>query len=1062
MIKFGMIALLLPIFSVAANSAGTIPWTQPEYQFRRTIYIDASQLVSDVFDFPLIVRLKPDDIGVKAVMDGHSDFLAVDPISGKSMPCRLDYKNEIYGIQLSVKIPRIQARNINGMFLLYYGGKSSDQQPLVSDAQTIDLQFGKDADGKPAIISDGIKSTIEGNVAITDEPDGRAMSVNGDGIMKFDLPAGFSLSGCRQFTIEAIAYDINTEPTVMVGHGLVSAWTDSGKPEPLINFGKVGHIVHSDSRRGPDGVWVGGTNYGLSKPNQWAHYAAVYDLTTGKTTTYLNGEKAGEGIAPNQELPIKSLRIGGWAPNAFSWKGKILKIQISKTAQSADWIAASARNMLTEGYLAIPGPVEEQGKTLAAWVYPAPVLLDLVEGERIDSLFPRFRWSLIPGNAGYAIVVSRNRNMTDPIYKERTGDMPSFIFESPMPEDVPLYWRVSGDNKKWSQVRSFTISAPEKTAYRADNAPLNPPVLKRPQTFVQGLPDEFRAKGVVGDRISAALNRWAIRVPGDNPDLTGMFKNQWHTEDFLPFWGESFGKFYQGASLLYRMTDDKRLRTILDSEINKAISYQEPSGYMGALLPERRLFGPGPQGSNWDLYNGHHALMALLEYHEATGDMKSLRAAMKMADLWCRVFGPGKRSIIKDIPGPDQCNLGIIAPVTWLYRLTGRQRYLDLAKFVVSEIEADYGQQWVLFGLQNKHCTEMKANHALEQLFVFEGIMDLYFITGDEKLKKSMVHWWRDMTDRERMAHGNLAVEELWVNKPYSLSWAETCVTTAYNRFSLQVMYALGESRIADMIEEATLNAYFGAQRPDGALWAYPVPVNGAKPYGMYTLKPEDPDLGCCFTYALTGMGLMSRWGTMAADGEHPAVVINYYGKGSSAAEINGMKVKIEQETPYPQDGAITIKVMPERKADFDIKLRIPYWSKQTRVQVNNDAWVTPPPGEYLTLKREWSKGDIIRLELDFAPRIVKGAQEAEGRAAIYRGPLLLTVDQRFNPDYEAKRPVLDISNLKLKPHQEAITGPKTWTLFDANTIGGGSVTLCDFASAGVLGEWYEGWITAK
>ncbi|MHB1455814.1 MAG: beta-L-arabinofuranosidase domain-containing protein [Armatimonadota bacterium] len=1061
MIRFGMIALLLPIFS-APPAADVIPWTHPEYQFRRAIHIDASQLVSDVFNFPLIIRLKPNEIDLKTIAKDGGHLLAVDPIYGKTIPHRVDYLNDTYGAQISVIIPHIQARNINGMFLLYWGGKSLDQQPLLPDSQTLELQFGKDADGKAVITSDEIKSKTTGNVAITDEADGRAMTVDGSGMIEFELPSNFSLSGCRQFTIEAVAYDTNMEPSMMVGHGLVSAWTDSGKPEPLINFGKVGHIVHSDSRRGPDGVWVGGTNYGLAKPNQWAHYAAVYDLSAGKTTTYLNGEKVGEGLAPNQDLPIKSLRIGGWAPNAFSWKGKILKIQITRSAQSTDWIAASARNMLSDGHLVVVGPIEEKGKTPPEAVYPPPALISPSEGERLDSLYPRFRWSLTPGSTGYMIEVSRNKNMTAPIYKERTGDMPSFIFESPMPEDVPLYWRVSGENRRWSEVRSFTVSAPEQTAHRADNAPLKPPALKRPQTFTQGLPDEFHAEGVVGDRISAALNRWAIRVPGDNPDLTGMFKNQWHTEDFLPFWGESFGKFYQGASLLYRMTGDKRLRTILDSEISRAISYQEPSGYMGALLPERRLFGPGPQGSNWDLYNGHHALMALLEYHEATGDVKSLRAAMKMADLWCRVFGPGKRSIIKDIPGPDQCNLGIIAPVTWLYRLTGRQRYLDLAKFVVDEIEADYGQQWVLFGLQNKHCTEMKANHALEQLFVFEGIMDLYFITGDEKLKKSMVHWWRDMTDRERMAHGNLAVEELWVNKPYSLSWAETCVTTAYNRFSLQVMYALGESRIADMIEEATLNAYFGAQRPDGALWAYPVPVNGTKPYGMYTLKPEDPDLGCCFTYALTGMGLMSRWGTMAANGEQPAVVINYFGKGSSAAEINGMKVKIEQETSYPQEGVVTIKVMPDRKADFDIKLRIPYWSKQTRVQVNNDAWVTPSPGEYLTLKREWRKGDIIRLELDFAPRIVKGAQEAEGRAAIYRGPLLLTVDHRFNPDYEAKRPVLDISNLTLKPHQGAATGPSTWVLLDANTIGGGSVTLCDFASAGALGEWYEGWITVK
>jgi DUF1680 family protein len=435
---------------------------------------------------------------------------------------------------------------------------------------------------------------------------------------------------------------------------------------------------------------------------------------------------------------------------------------------------------------------------------------------------------------------------------------------------------------------------------------------------------------------------------------------------------------------------------------------------------------------------------------------------MWMADLWCDVFGPGRRSIIRDIPGPDQCNLGIIAPLAWLYRLTGRPRYRELAQFVVAEIEAEYGPNWVTLAGQGKHCDEMRGIHALEQLFVFEGLMDLSFITGDPRLREAMLHWWRDMTERERMAHGNLAPEELWHHQPHSPSWAETCVATAYIRFSLQVLYATADPRIADRIEEATLNAYFGAQRPDGVLWAYPVPVNGTRPFGWYELKPEDPDLGCCFTYALTGMGLIPRWASMVAAGDEPALVTHYYGPGASAATVGDVNVRIEQDTRYPCEPEVTLHIRPDRPAEFAVWLRIPDWSTHTRAQVNGEPWLTVPPGKYLKLRRDWGPGDTVTLALDFTPRVVEGSGETSGRVAIYRGPLLLTLDQRFNPDDQSGQSPLEVAHLVLQPYDQAVPGPPPWVLFQAPTVDGREVILCDFASAGALGERYESWIVAR
>ncbi|MHB0999541.1 MAG: beta-L-arabinofuranosidase domain-containing protein [Armatimonadota bacterium] len=1061
MFKLGICSMLLPLFMIPAYAVEAVPWTHNDYKCRRAVHIDASQLTSDIYGFPVMIRLQEGEFDLSKIRPDGSDILVVDASSGNVLPHKLEINSDGKSANLYVKLPHIQARNIDGMLWLYYNGPAREiNTGSLSDTEILTLRFKQDSSGN--LISDADSTVIrkEGNVSIIQEKIGSVLHVAGDGVLSVDLPKNLLSKESNQWTFEALAYDENEDPSMMNGHGLISAWADTGKDEPLINFGKVGHIMHSDSRRGPDGQWVGATNSGKSGPGRWMHYAAVYDLAAGKTTTFLNGRRVAEGNGPNQLLPMKSIRIGGWRPSAFSWKGKIAEIRISNTARPADWLTASARCLLPYGAFTILGPEEMQGASPASVVgvpHPIEPYNDDVTGDSN----PRLQWSMVPGAKGYRVEISTNPDMSNPAIKTQTGDLPYITCSETMPRNTPLYWRIAALDGDWSGISKFSISALDLASRKKDMKPLNPTVLAISRTLSPGMIDSFRADGVVGDRINAALDSWALRVPGDNPDLVGMFYQQWHTEDFLPWWGESFGKFYQGASLLYRMTGDKRLRSLIDQEMEKAFEAQEPSGYLGALLPERRLTGPGPQGSNWDLYNGHHLLMALLEYHEATGNKKALRSAMMMADLWCDTFGAGKRSIIKDIPGPDQCNLGIIAPVTWLYRLTGRQRYLDLAKFAVQDLEAEYGPQWITLGLAKKHCTEMKANHALEQFFVFEGIMDLYFVTGDTKLRDAMVHWWRDMTERERMAHGNMAPEELWVNKPGSQSWAETCVATSYIRFSLQVLYAAAESRIADMMEEATLNAYLGAQRPDGALWAYPVPVNGSKPFGLYTLKPGNPDLGCCFTYALTGMGLIPRWATMTVPGDKPAIAVNYYGKGRSAAETAGVKVVIEQETEYPRESTVMLTVKPSKPAEFGLWLRIPYWSKQTRVRVNNEEWMTAVPGEYMKIDRRWNKGDKISLELDFSPRVVKGSGETEGKVAVYRGPLLLTMDQRFNKEYDPSQPQIDADNLVLKPHVGPVTYPQPWVLMDAPGADGKTITLCDFASAGAVGERYEGWIKA-
>ena len=75
-----------------------------------------------------------------------------------------------------------------------------------------------------------------------------------------------------------------------------------------------------------------------------------------------------------------------------------------------------------------------------------------------------------------------------------------------------------------------------------------------------------------------------------------------------------------------------------------------------------------------ELYNLGHFYEAAVAYYQATGKQKILDIAIKSADLIDREFGYGK---IENFPGHQEIEIGLVK----LFRTTGEQRYLDLAKF---------------------------------------------------------------------------------------------------------------------------------------------------------------------------------------------------------------------------------------------------------------------------------------------------------------------------------------------------------------------------------------------
>jgi uncharacterized protein len=104
--------------------------------------------------------------------------------------------------------------------------------------------------------------------------------------------------------------------------------------------------------------------------------------------------------------------------------------------------------------------------------------------------------------------------------------------------------------------------------------------------------------------------------------------------------------------------------------------------------------------------------------------------------------------------------------------------------------------------------------------------------------------------------------------------------------------------------------------------------------------------------------------------------------------------------------------------------------------------------------------GDEIRVEFDMSPHVWVGDRDCAGKVSIYRGPILLAFDPRFNDVDPENVPETDLRTLNLT-RTDWMGSLEPWLLVKTEWEGG-SVVLCDFASAGMTGTTYRSWLPAR
>jgi DUF1680 family protein len=497
----------------------------------------------------------------------------------------------------------------------------------------------------------------------------------------------------------------------------------------------------------------------------------------------------------------------------------------------------------------------------------------------------------------------------------------------------------------------------------------------------------------------------------------------------FPFDDTDIYKVIEGASYTLSVHPDPKLQAYVNGLIQKIGAAQEPDGYLYTTRSIDPLHPhPWAGQERWvneevlshELYNLGHLYEAATANYQATGDKALLNIALKSADLLVRTFGPGKRKIY---PGHQIVEMGLVK----LYRVTGNQQYLELAKFMLDS-RGPGGRAYNQADQRVVDQTEPEG-HAVRAAYMYSGMADVAALTGDPAYLKAIDRIWDNMVEKKYYITGGIGAlgegEAFGANYqlPNMTAYNETCAAVASDFWSQRLFLLHGDAKYVDVFERTLYNGLISGVSLDGQTYFYPNPLESN---GQHQRSPWF-GVACCpgnitrFTPSIPGY-------VYAQSGD--SLYVNLF--MSSKAEIkmaSNRKVGITQETRYPWDGAIKITVEPEQAGSFTMKIRVPGWARGEAVpgdlyrftdaaavspihlQVNGHEQSLALDRGYAAITREWHRGDVVSLNLPMPiRRVVANEKVAADRemVALQRGPIVYCAEWADSPDKHVRNLVLN------------------------------------------------------
>lgn len=407
-------------------------------------------------------------------------------------------------------------------------------------------------------------------------------------------------------------------------------------------------------------------------------------------------------------------------------------------------------------------------------------------------------------------------------------------------------------------------------------------------------------------------------------------------------------------------------------------------------------------------------------YFEATGKRRYLDLALKNACLINSVFGTEK---LRDVPGHQEIELGLIR----LYRLTGEEKHLRLAKFFLDERgQANVRDRYGVYCQDHLPVTTQSeaVGHAVRAGYMYIAMTDIAALYGDAEYGSAVKSIWENVIGTKLAITGGIGArhEGESFGEAYELpnlsAYNETCAAQANIYWNHRLFLLTGHSKYIDVLERTLYNGLLTGIGLDGRTFFY---VNPLACDGQYRFNRDDNmtrqpwfKTSCCPTNIVRLLPALSQYIYAQRDND---LFVNLFISGNAQMQLHGSGILLRQESDYPWAGKIRLTVEASHPIAFNLKLRLPGFARQQplasdlyrylgdeadeiTVTLDGQTVETRLDDGYISIARRWGRRAVVELQLPLPVRrvVAHPAVEAlDGKVALERGPIVYATEAAGN-----------------------------------------------------------------
>lgn len=474
-----------------------------------------------------------------------------------------------------------------------------------------------------------------------------------------------------------------------------------------------------------------------------------------------------------------------------------------------------------------------------------------------------------------------------------------------------------------------------------------------------------------------------------------------------PFLDSDVYKWLEAAAWELGRAPEPGLARRADEAIEAVVAAQRPDGYINSyvqVVAKEQEYKDLAWGH--ELYCVGHLIQAAIAWHHALGDDRLMAVAARAVESVEREFGPEGRV---GYDGHPEIEMALVE----LFRTTGERRHLELAARMIDargrgllgpgRFGSAYWQD-----LEPVREAGSVAGHAVRQLYLDCGAVDVAVEMGDAALLAAVQRRWRDMVATRTYLTGGLSSRHLdeSFGDPFELppdrAYAETCAAIASVMLAWRLLLATGDPDCADVIERAIYNGVLAGSSLDGTEFFY---INTLQRRSVrVAAEPTRGHRASWFACACCPPNLMrmlSSWQQYLATSDRDGIQVHQYATSEIVTAVAGGQVHLSVETDYPWDGRVTITVREAPEGPWSLSLRIPAWCGYATVRVGTAEAEHVRTGRWTSKARVWRAEETIALTLDMPARVTAPDARIDairGCLALERGPLVYCLESADLP----------------------------------------------------------------